>query len=67
MDNIPQFGDEIKEKEFTMADGVTFVNHGSYGTVPRKIQEAQRRYCVFIYFLFVIFLIQLSTLSLNKY
>jgi hypothetical protein len=30
MDKIPQFGDEIKEKEFTMTNGVTFVNHGSY-------------------------------------
>ena len=56
MDNIPKFGDEIKEKEFTMADDVTFVNHRSYGTVPRKVQEAQRRYRVFIDKLFVIFL-----------
>ena len=66
MDKIPQFGDEIKEKEFTMTNGVTFVNHGSYGTVPRKVQEAQRRYRVLIFDLFVFCLIYLSVLSLNK-
>ena len=39
MNKIPQFGDEIKESEFTMTDGVTFVNDGSYGTVPRKFKR----------------------------
>ena len=39
MDKLPQFGDEIKEKEFTMTDGDTFVNDGSYGTVPRKFKR----------------------------
>jgi len=55
MDKIPQFGDVIKDKEFTMTDGDTFVNHGSYGTVPRKVQEVQRRYRVLIFNLFVFF------------
>ena len=39
MDKIPQFGDEIKEKEFTMTNGVTFVNHGSYGTYREKFKK----------------------------
>jgi hypothetical protein len=31
------------EKEFTLKEGVTFINHGGYGAVPRRVQEAQKR------------------------
>jgi hypothetical protein len=32
MDTMPKFGKEMKEKEFTLKEGVTFINHGGYGT-----------------------------------
>ncbi|VDI52311.1 Hypothetical predicted protein [Mytilus galloprovincialis] len=43
MDAMPLFGKEMKEKEFPLTEGVTFINHGSYGVVPRRIKEAQRK------------------------
>ncbi|XP_069131369.1 uncharacterized protein [Argopecten irradians] len=39
-----RFGEEIKEKEFCMRKGATFINHGSYGMVPRRVKELQKRY-----------------------
>ncbi|XP_052092724.1 uncharacterized protein LOC127729109 [Mytilus californianus] len=43
MTAIPTFGKEIKKTEFTLKDGVVFVNHGSYGVVPTRVQQAQDR------------------------
>jgi hypothetical protein len=43
MDTMPKFGKEMKEKEFTLKEGVTFINLGGYGAVPRRVQEAQKR------------------------
>lgn len=43
MTAIPTFGNEIKNTEFTLKDGVVFVNHGSYGVVPKRVQQAQDR------------------------
>ncbi|XP_076091282.1 uncharacterized protein LOC143063175 isoform X2 [Mytilus galloprovincialis] len=43
MDAMPLFGKEMKEREFPLTEGVTFINHGSYGVVPRRIKEAQRK------------------------
>ncbi|XP_033743677.1 uncharacterized protein LOC117329706 isoform X2 [Pecten maximus] len=39
-----QFGEDIREKEFCMRKGATFINHGSYGMVPRRVKELQKRY-----------------------
>ncbi|CAC5373933.1 EGT2 [Mytilus coruscus] len=43
MGDMPDFGKEMREKEFDLKDGVTFINHGSYGVVPLRVQEAQNR------------------------
>lgn len=40
---MPKFGKEMRENEFTLKEGVTFINHGGYGAVPRRVQEAQKR------------------------
>ncbi|XP_071130960.1 uncharacterized protein [Mytilus edulis] len=37
------FGKEMREKGFTLKEGITFVNHGAFGAVPKQVQEAQRR------------------------
>ncbi|XP_060069759.1 uncharacterized protein LOC132549804 isoform X2 [Ylistrum balloti] len=39
-----QFGQVIREKEFCMRKGATFLNHGSYGMVPRRVKELQKKY-----------------------
>ena len=39
----PEFGKEMREKEFTLRDDYTYINHGSYGVVPKRIQEIQQR------------------------
>ncbi|XP_052092722.1 uncharacterized protein LOC127729107 isoform X2 [Mytilus californianus] len=43
MGDMPDFGKEMREKEFDLKDGVTFINHGSFGVVPLRVQEAQIR------------------------
>ena len=42
MDGV-KFGTEIRKK-FLLAEGFTNFNHGSFGSVPREVSEAQRRY-----------------------
>ncbi|XP_031569052.1 putative L-cysteine desulfhydrase 1 [Actinia tenebrosa] len=37
------FGKHLRNTEFTLDAYATFVNHGSFGTVPRVVQEAQQR------------------------
>ncbi|KAK3764738.1 hypothetical protein RRG08_042047 [Elysia crispata] len=39
-----KFGAEIREKEFLLRPGVAFFNHGSYGTVPRRVLKLQQEY-----------------------
>ena len=43
MDDMPSFGKDMREKEFTFTEGAICINHGSYGAVPRRVQETQRR------------------------
>ncbi|CAG5131451.1 unnamed protein product [Candidula unifasciata] len=38
------FGKEIRDKEFALKKTITFINHGSYGTVPRRLLDIQTRY-----------------------
>lgn len=37
MSEVAKFGTEIKHESFHLDQALTFVNHGSYGTVPRKV------------------------------
>lgn len=37
----PPFGRAMRA-EFALADGITYLNHGAYGGVPRLVAEAQR-------------------------
>ncbi|GFR99628.1 cysteine desulfurase [Elysia marginata] len=39
-----EFGADIKEKEFLLDPSVAFFNHGSYGTVPRRVLRLQQEY-----------------------
>ncbi|BFZ05758.1 hypothetical protein BsWGS_08796 [Bradybaena similaris] len=39
-----KFGKEIKGKEFYLNPDTVFFNHGSYGTVPRRVREIQMKY-----------------------
>ena len=36
------FGKQFRENEFMLEEGTVFLNHGSYGTVPRRVYTAQR-------------------------
>ncbi|XP_048727470.2 uncharacterized protein LOC125645721 [Ostrea edulis] len=38
-----EFGAAMKEECFHFEEGVTFINHGSYGAVPTKIREKQKQ------------------------
>ncbi|CAG5131450.1 unnamed protein product [Candidula unifasciata] len=38
------YGKEIKEKEFFLNPDIVFFNHGSYGTVPRRVHDLQMKY-----------------------
>ena len=42
-DAAPPFGQEVREKLFSLRKDLVFANHGSFGTVPRSVSEAQRR------------------------
>lgn len=44
MEHTAGYGTEIREKEFTLKDEVAFLNHGSYGVVPKRVKESQKRY-----------------------
>lgn len=37
------YGKNIKKSKFSLDNGVTVTNHGSYGTVPKKVFEARLR------------------------
>ncbi|XP_070177170.1 uncharacterized protein [Littorina saxatilis] len=38
------FGDEIRQKEFRLRPASGFMNNGSYGSVPRRVLDVQKRY-----------------------
>ncbi len=37
MTELKKFGEEIKLESFHLDPAITFINHGSYGTVPREV------------------------------
>nr|XP_006812636.1 PREDICTED: uncharacterized protein LOC102800903 [Saccoglossus kowalevskii] len=37
----PRFGQEIRDEEFLLGDDVIQCNHGSYGTVPKRVLHAR--------------------------
>ncbi|RUS85917.1 hypothetical protein EGW08_006320, partial [Elysia chlorotica] len=39
-----QFGADMRDREFLLKPGVVFFNHGSYGTVPRRVLKIQEEY-----------------------
>ena len=39
-----KFGNDIKDNEFCLRDGFSFLNHGSYGVVPKRIKELQKQF-----------------------
>ncbi|XP_045213671.1 uncharacterized protein LOC123564270 [Mercenaria mercenaria] len=41
--NVPSFGADIR-KEFMLRENSVFLNHGSYGSMPRCVHERQVRY-----------------------
>jgi len=43
-DEYPEFGYEMKEKEFYLDRSVIFLNHGSFGATPKRIMCALRNY-----------------------
>ena len=40
---VPEFGQEMRDEEFVLKEGISFLNHGSFGVVPRRIKDAQNR------------------------
>ena len=42
-DKTVKFGEAIRDK-FLLHDGSTFLNHGSYGAVPRRVHEYKTRW-----------------------
>lgn len=45
LEAVPEFGNEIR-KEFMLRPNSVFLNHGSYGSMPRCVHERQVRYLV---------------------
>ncbi|KAF9693386.1 hypothetical protein EKO04_008879 [Ascochyta lentis] len=39
-----KFGKELREKDFLFGEGFLNLNHGSFGTYPRSVKEAQRSF-----------------------
>ena len=37
------FGEEMRQKEFCLRPESGFINNGSYGTVPRRVLDVQKR------------------------
>jgi selenocysteine lyase/cysteine desulfurase len=40
---LTQFGTQIRSKHFSFAEGYQPLNHGSFGTIPRMVQDYQRQ------------------------
>ncbi|XP_069103319.1 uncharacterized protein [Argopecten irradians] len=41
---FPEFGSKLRQKDFVLEDGYTFLNHGYKGAVPKPVIEAQQRF-----------------------
>ena len=41
-----KFGEEIRKKEFCLHPETTFLTNGSYGEVPRRILDLQKKLVV---------------------
>ncbi|KAL8613278.1 hypothetical protein ACOMHN_001602 [Nucella lapillus] len=39
-----QFGEDIRQKEFSLRPQACFLNNGSYGNVPKRVLDVQKRY-----------------------
>ncbi|XP_041370642.1 probable L-cysteine desulfhydrase, chloroplastic [Gigantopelta aegis] len=44
LDKNVQFGSYFKHTETSLTKDIVFLNHGSYGTVPKRVAAAQTRY-----------------------
>ena len=40
------YGKNIKKSKFLLDNSITLTNHGSYGTVPKKVLEARWKFQV---------------------
>ena len=40
---MTSFGHKAKQQHFMLKDDITFLNHGSYGAVPRSVFEFRLR------------------------
>jgi len=38
------YGKRMRRKHFILDQSITFTNHGSYGTVPKKVLEARWKF-----------------------
>ncbi|XP_069108392.1 uncharacterized protein [Argopecten irradians] len=43
-DIFPEFGSKLRQKDFVLEDGYTFLNHGYVGAVPKAVVETQQRF-----------------------
>ena len=42
------YGKRMKRNNFILDKNITFTNHGSYGTVPKRVLEARQQFQVLI-------------------
>ncbi len=41
---MTQYGKPLKESDFLLLKGAVFLNQGSYGTIPKVVQQERFRY-----------------------
>ncbi|XP_071097300.1 uncharacterized protein [Haliotis cracherodii] len=44
LNDAVEFGAEMREENFSFQEGETFLNHGSYGSVPKCVQQVRLRF-----------------------